>query len=196
MKVAVVGSQNVGKSTLIDDIVEAMPKFTKPTWTYRDAIKEAGVEDSINRKTNITSQKIIFDALASEVQHAGPYTILDRCVMDAVAYTMWPGWYGTEETDITEQAVQNMTKTAEEIMELYDLIVYIPVDESIEFEPDNFRDVDPDYRLQMSALFEQLLLIDGIHDPRFDKYGYKVVTIEGSREERVEQFKSYIAALA
>lgn len=182
MIVAVVGSQCTGKSTLIGDIIDASPEFVKPTWTYRDAIREAGVENEINRKTNINSQKIIFDALASEVDRAEPYTILDRCVMDAVSYTVWPGLYGDEPTDITPKAIANMLATAREKMEKYDLILYIPVDESIELDDDDFRDVDPIYRLQMAEIFEQFLLMDSIDNPDFDKYGYKVAVVEGSRE--------------
>jgi len=113
--------------------------------------------------------------------------------MDAVAYTIWPGLYGDNETDITPQAIKNMRNTATEMMSFYDLVVYIPIDESIALEDDNFRDTDPEYRRQMAKIFEGLLIQD-IDDPNFDKYGYKVATISGTREERVNQFKEYIKA--
>lgn len=191
MKVAICGAQCVGKSTFIEDIIAAMPEFTRPEYTYRDAIKDAGVEDKINRKTCEESQKIIFQALAREIVAAGPNTILDRSVMDSVAYTIWPVRYKPGETDITVDLIQLMKKHVVEFMEMYDLIVYIPVDESIPLKDDTFRDTDPEYRTQMAEIFEELLLLP-IDDPNYDKYGYKVVTVSGTPEERVAQFKSHI----
>lgn len=195
MKIALVGSQCVGKTTFIEDIIEACPQFSRETYTYRDAIKEAGVENKINRKTCAESQRIIFNALAECVKRAEPFTILDRSVMDAVAYTTYPVLRASKTyTDITQKMLDNMTRTAIEVMNEYDLIVYIPVDENIAIEADTFRDVDPQYRLDMAKIFEDLLLLD-IEDPLFDKYGYKVATISGTREERVSLFKELITTL-
>ena len=194
MKIAFVGTQCVGKTTFIEDVCKAFPEFVRPTWTYRDAIREAGIEDKINQKTCIASQKIIFDAVCEEAKRAPDNALLDRSVMDAVAYTAWPGIYGDEDTDITSQAVKNMRKTAGEMMDHYDLVIYIPIDETIALEDDDFRDTDPVYRRQMAEIFEGLLLIN-FDDPNFDKYGYKVMEISGSRSERVRQFKNAILAL-
>lgn len=194
MKIAIVGAQCVGKSTFIDDIIAACPQFSRETYTYRDAIKDAGIQENINRETNQESQRIIFNAIADAHKKAEPYTILDRSVMDAVAYTIWPGQYGEKPTDITPQMINNMKKTADVLMSLYDMIVYIPVDNSIALEEDQFRDVDPEYRLEMAQIFEDLLIFD-IEDPLFDKYGYKVATIYGTREERVVEFKELIKSL-
>jgi hypothetical protein len=191
MKIAVVGTQCVGKTTFIDDVIAAVPELSKPAYTYRDAIKKAQIENKINRETCAESQGIIFDAVVNEGQMSPPNTIHDRSVMDAVAYTMWPIEYGTKETDITPKMVENMTKTAVRLMGLYDLIVYIPPVDDIEIEDDEFRDTNPDYRMQMAKLFEDLLIFD-FDDPLFDKYGYKVATISGTREERVAAFKEIL----
>jgi len=157
MKIAFVGTQCVGKSTFIEDVCKAFPEFSRPTWTYRDAIKEAGIENEINQKTCIASQKLIFDAVCEEARRAPENSLLDRSVMDAVAYTIWPGLYGDNETDITPQAIKNMRNTATEMMSFYDLVVYIPIDESIALEDDNFRDTDPEYRRQMAKIFKDYL---------------------------------------
>lgn len=194
MKICIVGSQCVGKSTFISDILKEFPQFSTPTFTYRDAIREAGVENNINRKTNKQSQKLIFDALAEEIKRAGINTILDRSVMDAVAYSVWPTRYSGELTDITDQFVNNMFESATELMDMYDWIVYIPADDTIKIEDDNLRDTDPVYRKQIAEIFEELLLLD-IEDPNFYKYGYKVVIVSGSRTERIKQFKELIQSI-
>ncbi len=87
-----------------------------------------------------------------------------------------------------------MKNSAIEFMELYDLIIYIPIDESIKLKDDNFRDVDPIYRKEMALIMDSLYIIP-FDDPGFDKYGYKVAIISGSRKERVASFKEYIKAL-
>lgn len=194
MKIAVVGAQCVGKTTFIQDVLKVFPEFKTSDYSYRDAIKSKKVEKSINRETNIKSQKIIFNALADEIKHAEYYTLLDRCVMDAVAYTIWPTIYKVGKTDITEKHIQNMLKTAYELMTKYDLIIYIPVDENVLFEADQFRDVDPDYRIQMAQIFEDLLILD-FDSELFNKYGYKVACISGTREERIQDFSEIIKPL-
>lgn len=191
MKIAIVGSQCVGKSTFIKDILSENKQFSTSNYSYRDAVKEENIEENINRKTTLRSQKVIFSALADEVQFCADNIILDRCVIDAVAYSIWPTIYDTDNTDITEAHIELFKKEAENVLDLYDLIIYIPVDESIKLEDDNFRDVDPEYRLQMATIFEDLLILD-IEDPAFDKYGYKVVSISGNREKRLQDFSELI----
>jgi len=191
MKIAIVGSQCVGKSTFIKDILAKYKQFSISNYSYRDAIKEENIEENINRQTTLRSQKIIFAALADEVRLAKDNIILDRCVIDAVAYAIWPTLHDQENTDITEADITLFKEAADAVMNLYDLIVYIPVDESIKLEDDNFRDADPEYRLQMAKIFEDLLILD-IEEPAFDKYGYKVVSISGDREKRLHDFSELI----
>lgn len=194
MKVAICGTQCIGKSTFIDDIIKELPQFKKPSYTYRDAIRDAGIEGQINRKTCQESQKIIFEALVKEVEASGQFTIHDRSIMDNVAYSTWPLKYDKENTDITQLFVTSSRSAAKKIMDHYDLIVYIELDDSIPIEDDQFRDVDPNYRRQMAKIMETLYL-PPIDSPDFDKYGYKVITVSGSRQERVEKFKEIIKAL-
>lgn len=194
MKICIVGTQCIGKSTFIDDVIKEMPKFKKPSFTYRDAIIEAGVQDKINRKTCMESQSVIFKALKREIECSTPWTIHDRSIMDNVAYSMWPTIYDADNTDISQEWIQECLLEARDVMQLYDLIVYIELDDSIPIEDDQFRDVDPNYRRQMAKLMKSLYK-PPFDSPNFDKYGYKVITVSGSRSERVEKFKEIITAL-
>jgi GTPase SAR1 family protein len=195
MKIAICGTQCVGKSTFIEDILSEMPEFKRPTFTYRDAIAKAGIGHKINRKTCSDSQRLIFNAVTKEIESSTPYTIHDRAILDVVAYTIWPTKFEKDTTDITAKDIRNMKKTAIDIMEMYDLIVYIPLDDSIPIEDDQFRDVDPNYRRQMAKIMDSLYVLK-IDDPKFDKYGYKTLIIEGTRSERVAAFKNHIKAIA
>lgn len=193
MKVCVCGAQNVGKSTFIQDVIQAYPEFRTPSYTYRDAIKEHNLGNKINRNTNFEAQSIILTAVHKEVHHPENqkgYVIHDRSPIDVIAYSTWPYKYKKNETDITEAHLDHMTQMAHLDMEEFDLIIYIPVDDSIKIEEDNLRDTDPEYRYQMDEIFDSLLAYP-IYSKIFDEWGYKVVTIQGSRKERVAKFNLY-----
>lgn len=191
MKIAFVGTANTGKTTFINDIIKEFPIFHKSKFTYRDAIKNSGIQSNINRKTCIESQLIIFNALCDEVINADDNTLLDRCVIDALAYTIWPNKYSKDETDITNRMIDIMMGTTKKMIDLYDLIVYIPIDVDIEVISDNFRDTDLTYRKQIDDIFNEILFNEDL----FDIFGYKVITITGSREDRVDQFRCIYNAL-
>lgn len=195
MKIAVCGAQNVGKTTFIEDIVAECPEFTIPYFTYRDVIKREGIENKINRETCMESQKIIFDAIAECTRVAADNSIIDRSVMDAIAYTIWPTRFKAWSTDITTDFAERLYKTAIELLNDIDLIIYIPATDDVPIEEDNLRDTNLEFRQQVAEIFEELLLLD-IDDPLFDKYGYKVVSISGTREERVADFKEFIKTIA
>ena len=88
IKIAVVGSQCVGKTTFIGDVIAELPQFSRPEYTYRDAIKDAGIEGQINQKTCAASQQIVFDAIVKETQSSGKNVIHDRSVMDVLGHCM------------------------------------------------------------------------------------------------------------
>ena len=190
-RICVVGAQNTGKTTFIKDIISEFPKYTTPTFTYRDVIKADGGQllEQINENTNIHAQTILFNAVCREFDSAtSEYVIFDRSPMDAVAYTYWPIVYKADKTDITVEAYEKMRSTAEEYMSRYDLIIYIPVVPEIKIENDLLRSTSPEYRLQMDEIFKDLFLLP-LDSPAFRKYGYKVIMISGTREERDRKFK-------
>lgn len=195
MKIAVCGAQNVGKTTFIEDIGKECPEFIIPAFTYRDVINRKGIADKINRQTCMESQKIIFDAIAECTRLAPDNSIIDRSVIDAVAYTWWPVRFKEGETDITSDFADRLYSTAIGLLDELDLIIYIPTTDDVPIEEDTLRDTNLEYREQIAQIFEELLLLD-IDDPLFDKYGYKVVTITGTREERVADFKEFIQTIA
>lgn len=185
----------MGKTTFIEDVIKAIPGLTVPSYTYRDVVKEKGIEKKINRKTCKESQRIVFDAIDQCTKSAPDNSVIDRSVMDAVAYTTWPTRHNKGKSDITPQFAAAQRRKAVKLMDELDLIVYIPATDDIPIEEDNLRDTNLEYRDQMAKIFEELLILD-IDDPLFDKYGYKVVVISGTREERVADFKQFTQALA
>lgn len=188
MKICVSGAQCVGKSTFINDVVNCYPDLATPVSTYRDAIINAGISDKINRNTNLVSQRLIFNNLRDEiVKNVAPDVIFDRSPMDGVAYSVWSNKFNPK-SDIGHSHIHMMKIEANALMRRYDLILHIPVDETIKLTDDNFRDTDKKYRDQMGKIFVKLLH-PTFNSKEFNKWGYKVATIEGSRQERLDRFK-------
>lgn len=194
LKICVVGPQCVGKSTLIDDIINEFPQFTKPAFTYRDAIKSSGIENKINDSTCIESQQIIFNAIKDEIQSSDNYTIHDRSILDAIAYSIWPTLYNADNTDITKEFIEKLYDDAMSVLDEIDLLIYIPVDNSIPLPNRALRNTDIEYRNQMSEIFDDLLICN-MSTSEFYKYGYKVAIIEGSRSKRIATFKKIVSTL-
>ncbi len=63
-KIGVIGTQCVGKSTLIEDMMLQWPQLSRPEKTYRDLIKEKNLP--INKDGTKESQGLILDFLVEE----------------------------------------------------------------------------------------------------------------------------------
>ena len=63
-KIGIIGTQCVGKSTLIEDMMLQWPQLSRPDKTYRDLIKEKNLP--INKNGTKESQGLILDYLVEE----------------------------------------------------------------------------------------------------------------------------------
>ena len=190
----VIGSQNTGKSTFINDVIEKYSNnqvyepFITTQATYREIIKEKNLQ--INREGNLESQRIIFDNLVDQLVSAirNPdmkNVIFDRSPIDALAYTVYLKDKGKIEQSAIEQMVEEMTR----FVRMYDSIVYVPLSEceNVKVVDDKFRDTDLVYRAYVDNLFRKAIdLLDDIDRE-------KVVEIYGDREERVKMFYDLLA---
>ena len=64
MKISIVGTSCMGKSTYIKDFLKEWPMYKTPEKTYRDVIKEKGLV--INELGNEESQRIILNVLVDQ----------------------------------------------------------------------------------------------------------------------------------
>ena len=68
MKIAFIGTQCNGKTTLIKEFLQTWPMYKRPEKTYRDIIAEKKIK--LNQKGDEKSQRVILDALIDETQAA------------------------------------------------------------------------------------------------------------------------------
>jgi len=189
MRVAIIGSQNSGKSHLIQEFLDKWSMYKTPEKTYRDIIKSRNIK--INQEGDETSQKAILNALIDEVQQAqGDFLIFDRCVVDNIAYTLWLNAHDK----VSDKFVMDSKFLALQTLKLFDILFYIPLREEIKIEEKDNRDTDPEFRKEIDNIFKALVLSyekgTGAFFPTEDCPA--VITLDGPPDIRCEQIRLYL----
>ena len=188
---AVIGTQNTGKSSFIKDLIKYYENNTlvKPFVTseidYRKKIEQEGL--SINQKGNLRCQKIIFDTLTEQLVKAinddsVSNFVSDRSPIDAYVYTVWLK-ENNPDSGITDNDLEIMFDKLNRFIHLYDDIIFIDLDrcKDIKIVDDKFRDTDPKFREEIDKIFKKTIL--NLH-----LAGKANSVIFGTREERIEEF--------
>lgn len=180
MLCAVIGTQNVGKSTFVRDFLKELEVFSSPTIDYRGIVLSRGLK--LNREGNAYSQNVLFNFILKDTLNYAAQsinTILDRSIIDAHVYTIWLYRNRKENSGVTIQDIENQFSVIVENIGKYDRIFYIPLDkcDDIEIEDDKFRDTDPQYRKEVDEIFKEVI----------NKLNLNVVKIFGTREERIDK---------
>lgn len=186
MVLSVIGTQCVGKSTFIKDLIEKYNNFETPETDYRKLITEKNLQ--INRNGNYRSQKILFDFILDQtiqcVNNPSRTYILDRSIIDVYAYSMW--LYDNIDKHITGFTYDNLKDMEYLVFDniyLYDKLLYIPLEKNdhVEVVDDKFRDTDLVYRENIDNNFNSILEL-------LDEKA-RVIEIYGAREDRIKQFE-------
>lgn len=189
MRVAIIGSQNSGKSHLIQEFLDKWSMYKTPEKTYRDIIKSRNIK--INQEGDEESQKAILNALIDEVQQAqGDFLIFDRCVVDNIAYTLWLNAHDK----VSDKFVMDSKFLALQTLKLFDILFYVPLRDEIKIEEKDNRDTDPEFRKEIDNIFRALVLSyekgTGAFFPTEDCPA--VITLEGPPDLRCEQIRLYL----
>ena len=128
--VGVMGTQNTGKSTFIQDILyefsETSMQFRTVGCDYRKKIEEKGLR--INRTGNLMSQRIIMDTLLEQLDIIGKMPdgnyITDRTPLDAYVYTIYLQRHRPE-LGITEQNLDGFLADVLGSLGKYDALIFL-----------------------------------------------------------------------
>lgn len=194
MKIAIIGAQNTGKTTLVEEFIKQWPMYKRPEKTYRDFIKDENIV--LNKNGTAESQKKILNALIDEVQTAvatgEEFLIFDRSVVDNVAYSLWHHAKGTE--GFSREYIIDTQSLAALSLKYYDVIFYLPIRSEIPLEDKETRDIDVAYREEIDNIYQALLSSyekgSGAFFPKEDCPA--VIRLEGPPDMRVPQIKLYI----
>lgn len=168
MKIGLVGTLSVGKTTLVNELSQ-LPQFKEYfIATERSKyLRDLGIP--LNTDSTLKGQTIFMAERCSELIHDNLLT--DRSILDVMSFTN------------LAQSIDSIDKESFEIyasnfISEYDYIFYVSP-EGVEIEDNNVRETNPEYRDQIDFEIKQLI----------SKYKYKIKNyheISGSTEERVK----------
>jgi uncharacterized protein YqgQ len=193
-KIGIIGTQCVGKSTLIQDMKEKWPVFEIPTRSYRDLIKEKKLP--VNKKGTKESQELILNFLVDEAManYGKKKMVFDRTPLDNLVYSLW--LFDKNESDIDEKFIDKTVIQVREALKFYSIIFYLPFckenDCALTEAPN--REIDPVYRSEIGHLFEGIYKAWEKGGSRFFdvKDSPAIIPIFGSRQERIAMMSMYI----
>jgi len=198
MRIAISGTANLGKSTLVQDFLQEWNMYGREVKTYRDVLNEKQLPHS--KKTTKESQKAILDYMVDTLKEfkKGDKVIFDRCPLDNLVYSMWA--MSQEDSDIDEDFIDECIPIVREALTNLDIIFFIPITKfnKIDIEDDGFRETDKQYIKEIDNFFKVLQRHYHEHPqdnpffPRDDSPA--LIEVFGSREERINMIKLYIDA--
>jgi thymidylate kinase len=194
LRIAFIGAQGVGKSTLIGELLKQWPMYKKPEKSYRDIIKEKNL--TLNKEASKETQKIILNALVDEVQEAikgdDKYLVFDRCVIDNIAYTLWH--HGKNPDAFTSEFVIDCQTIAALSLKSFDVVFYVPARKEIPLVPKENRETEELFQEEIDNIFKALVNSyeknTGAFFPKEDCPA--VITLDGPPDMRLPQVKLYI----
>lgn len=158
MKIALMGAQNTGKTTLVENFIKQWPMYNRPKKSYRDLIKEKDLK--LNKEGTKESQRAILNALVDEIQEAGAgedskYLIFDRCTVDNIAYTLWH--YAKDTPGFSREFVIDSQSIAALTLKYLDIIFYVPIRKEIPLVKREGRETDLEFREEVDNIFDALV---------------------------------------
>jgi GTPase SAR1 family protein len=192
MKIAVIGTQNTGKTTYIDDFLKKWTMYKKPETSYRDLIKEKNLPHS--KDGTEETQTLILNALVDQAIEFSKKdnVILDRSVLDVLAYSTWL----CLNEKVSEKFLDQQRIIVRETLKMYDVLFFIPLTKTskINIVDNGTRNVDPIYREEIDNIFkvfqESYHRGDGRIFPKDDTP--PVIEIFGNEKERIKLTEFYI----
>jgi hypothetical protein len=194
-KIGIIGTQCIGKSTLIEDMMLQWPQLSKPSNTYRDLVKEKKLP--VNKNGTKESQGLILDFLVEEAtkNYGQKKMIFDRTPLDNLAYTFW--LYDKKVSDIDEVFIDTSVIKARNALTHYSILFYLPLIEknNIPLSEKEQRDIDPVYRAEIDVLFDSFYRAWEAKNTRLfnNNDTPAIIPIYGNPIERIEMICMYIS---
>lgn len=194
MRICVSGTSCIGKSTFIEDFIQAYPMYKISKTNYRELIESKGL--TLNKQGTQESQEIILNSMLDECMNytSKSHVIFDRCSIDNIVHTMWLKEKYPDR--ISEDWFRKCLELNKQATKFYDIIFYLPITkyDKIPIEAKENRETDPVYRQEIDALFAAIAKTyyekrSGFFDMRDAP---ALIEIFGSREERIQMTKFYV----
>jgi nicotinamide riboside kinase len=172
MKIGLVGTMSVGKTTLAKALGETDRLRDHSVQTERSKyLSNLGIP--LNTDSTLPGQFIFLAERATELLH--PNIITDRTIWDVCAFTL-------SAKSINDWSKREFVSAAMNLREYYDYVVYVSPD-GVEMEDNGVRETDMVYRGKIDKVIQMLL---NEYQPT------NLITVKGSTEERIATIISNI----
>jgi hypothetical protein len=170
MRIAISGTHFSGKSTLVQDLSEVLPRHYSTVEEPYYLLEEEGYESS--EEPSIEDFERQLERSLECLEESGPNVLFDRCPVDLLGYLLTHP--EAEAFDLEEWLPR-----IETAMEKLDLILFLPVEKQDRISLPSSQ--DPELRLQVDEQIRELL-----HGLPFDFDG-DIVEVKGPRSERIRR---------
>jgi len=156
MKIALIGSHGVGKTTLCFELAAALKRRNADLEMVREVARRCPLP--INQETTIAAQEwILHTQIAWEIEATADHDVVlcDRSVLDNYSYLVHSA--GT---------VRAWEQFLDHWMQTYDVLVHVPVSEHPSY--DGVRAVDPGFQEQIDLLLEGMIAARALTPLRLD----------------------------
>lgn len=192
MRIAVMGTACMGKSTFVADFLKKWPMYRTNNQKYSNIkdikLNEQGTEESQMKVLNFIVDQIISEPKDSNI-------ILDRCVLDNLVYTTWLGMNGK----VSDTFVKKTMDIVRETLVLYDVIFFFPITKysPVSLVNKEHRSVDPKYREEIDVLFKSIMQKYNEHSKIMFPFDHElgcpaIIEMFGNPEERIQLASMYI----
>ena len=196
MRICISGTANTGKTTLIKDFLDHWPKYSTPTSTYREILKEKNYPHSKN--CNQEGQWAILNHMINELQKYSKEdnVIFDRSPLDNLIYSLWS--CEKSASDIDEAFLAKCIPIVKESMKHIDVIFFVPISKlsPIPIVNDGTREVDPVYITEIDNLFKAIF---HLYQHNFNDNPFlpnddcpAIIELFGNRQERITLLEQYL----
>lgn len=179
MRIAVSGTHCTGKSTLIEEFLQAHPDFVHEPEPYTVLSEDFGEEFSAEPCVEDLYRQLEFNIQRLREHAREERVIYERCPIDFLAYI----------NVLDAQAAQSSLGLVAEAIQNLDLIVYLPLNQEIDVPEDEYPKLREAVDLRLSAI---------LNDDDFgiiDSSEVVVVEAEGSTTQRLRTLDEALTKL-
>lgn len=145
MRIAVSGTHCTGKSTLIEEFLQAHPDFAHEPEPYTVLVEEFGEEFSAEPCVEDFYRQLEFNINRLREHARDVRVIYERCPIDFLAYI-----------DVLDsQAAQAALGLVSDAIQYLDLILYLPLDDTLELTSEEFPKLREAVDRRLSAIFNE-----------------------------------------
>jgi hypothetical protein len=173
MRIAISGTHFSGKSTLVEELSRALPKYSIIEEPYY-LLEEEGYEFA--EVPSLEDFELQLERAIECLEESGPDVVFDRCPADLLGYLLTLPDAGSFD-------LERWLPRARRAVERLDLIVYLPIE-----EPDRIvlpRSQDAAFRRQVDEALREILLEDSLD------FDIDVLEVSGTPNERLRQVLAY-----